>query len=900
MDSTKRVKQKQASIHHCIVNLGLFRTGTTTLAEAAGELGLVTYRAFSQLNDEHHREFIVNPENYIKEWWLQGNGYYQFLDYIAQYNMICDGWAALLILLPCEELVKIYFEASKRNVKLCFVATIRNTDLIVASELHHWVRNNLAAKASLTYQENCDLEHLLYKRANAHAEALHSFTQFVCQEEFPKDMLLLLPLDEVETSWPRTLARWGYSETAWSTALLSAGVQNFTPQLPVEGVLLTFRIGDIGSLLKKLDILIKTIEEDSICQYLIVVAIDHDEADSPNANDLIKYIKGYSRAKEVVLLVNPPQCNVTFPICQIWHRMAEVAWSLGATWVVLLGDDVTIHCPFHYRAIYRAFLQLSEDLGCPFGFGCPWFNDITFPGFPTFPIIGREHLKIFGGLIPQHRSNHFCNQDLDPYLQRLYLKFGASPLLKDVKLTNERGGNTGDARYSRMHADGWRDWVLDDVDAIETYLNAHALKIVERTILVDVVVPSYRLNLGLLEKLCSLHVPERWRTQFIIIVDNPDLLLQKVQEITGEVYPEDVNQCLVLASSLLEKYLSEKSISSVYGGNNVRVRTNKTNSGASASRNRGLDESAAEYVLFLDDDVIPEVTLLDEYDKYLRSFETPQDKKLLLGMVGLVKFPRHPNLQLMHAAVLMSYLTFMFEIASNPMYQHPAWGVTANLLVKRVPGLRFDTAYAKTGGGEDVDFCLRLGEGGYLKAAPNAVVHHPFWDGSMIHLFSHFFHWAVGDSALFNRFPSLVYQSYPNAAEILLIFILPMALFGSWSASLLALLTILIISCDIAIDIADRKEYHHRCEVLEYAFPLWYYLSAHILANLYVIGLEIGRLWGHLSRGQFLNVTKRFDWHCGQLPASQDKFRQKELWKFSFFVLALLFCKVGHVLDSMF
>jgi glycosyltransferase involved in cell wall biosynthesis len=700
-------------------------------------------------------------------------------------------------------------------VKLCFVATTRCIDLIVASELHHWVRNNLAEKASLTYQENCDVENMLYKRAKAHAEALQSFKQFICQQDYPKDMLLLLPLHEVETSWPHTLARWGYSECAWSAALQSAGKQNCNPKLPVEGVLLTFRIG-------------------------------------------------------------------------------EEEWSRGASWVVLLGDDVVIHCPFHYRAIYRAFLQISEDLGCPFGFGCPWFNDISFSGFPTFPIIGREHVNIFGGLMPQHRRNSFCNQDLDPYLQRLYLKFGDSPLLKDVTLTNARGGNLGAARYSQIHAVGWRDWVLDDVDAIETYLNFHSLKAVEPKIFVDVVVPSYRLNLGLLEKICSLHVPERWRTQFIIIVDNPGLLLHRVQEIGGETPLSDLDLSLMHASIQLEKYLSEKSISSEYSGNNVRVRTNRTNSGASASRNRGLDESAAEYVLFLDDDIIPEVTLLEEYDKYLGSLETREDEKLVLGMVGLVKFPRHPNLQLKHAAVLMSYLTFMFEIASNPTYQHPAWGVTANLLVKRPPGLRFDTAYAKTGGGEDVDFCLRLLQGGYLKAAPNAVVHHPFWDGSTIQLFSHFFHWAVGDSALFNRFPSLVYQSYPNAAKTLLILILPISLCTSWPASWLALLVLLVIWCDVAIDISDRKDYHHRCEVLEFAFPLEYYLRAHILANLYVIGLEIGRLWGHVSRGQFYYVTKRFDWHCGKIPASPDKFRRKELWKFTFFVLAFLICTVGQ------
>lgn len=60
------------------------------------------------------------------------------------------------------------------------------------------------------------------------------------------------------------------------------------------------------------------------------------------------------------------------------------------------------------------------------------------------------------------------------------------------------------------------------------------------------------------------------------------------------------------------------------------------------------------------------------------------------------------------------------------MYQSPAWGVTANILVKRLPGLRFDTTYAKAGGGEDVDFCLRILEtgGGRLMAAPAAMVTH--------------------------------------------------------------------------------------------------------------------------------------------------------------------------------
>jgi hypothetical protein len=86
-------------------------------------------------------------------------------------------------------------------------------------------------------------------------------------------------------------------------------------------------------------------------------------------------------------------------------------------------------------------------------FGCPWFNDKGFPGFPTFPIIGRDHYHIFGGLIPEEHKDIFVNQDLDPYLQRMYLKFGAAPCLANVDLINQCGGSDQvDARYQRVFA----------------------------------------------------------------------------------------------------------------------------------------------------------------------------------------------------------------------------------------------------------------------------------------------------------------------------------------------------------------------------------------------------------------------------------------------------------------
>ena len=60
--------------------------------------------------------------------------------------------------------------------------------------------------------------------------------------------------------------------------------------------------------------------------------------------------------------------------------------------------------------------------------------------------------------------------------------------------------------------------------------------------------------------------------------------------------------------------------------------------------------------------------------QYGRRLQTIDDDTVEL--VGLVRFPRSPTLPLRHAAVLMSYLTFMFEIAETR--DHPAWGVTCS------------------------------------------------------------------------------------------------------------------------------------------------------------------------------------------------------------------------------
>ena len=331
---------------------------------------------------------------------------------------------------------------------------------------------------------------------------------------------------------------------------------------------------------------------------------------------------------------------------------------------------------------------------------------------------------------------------------------------------------------------------------------------------------------------------------------------------------------------------------------------------------------------------------------------------MVVGLIGLVRFPRSPTLPLRHAAVLMSYLTFMFEIAEQQeLYPNPAWGVTANILFRR-NNVRFDLAYAKSklyiilvsslnrskqlsswstdcfptwvcvcthnnnnnstaGGGEDVDYALRVcqafgsGGGGLLVPVPLAKVVHPFWPGSMWTLASHFFNWAIGDGGLLRRFPEYRYWSFPNLPETICL-VLPLILFVLDGSVLMRFFFCWIPWCliaDILVDCCHRSEFRHRCRLLQRGrddeeeeaaahssrdHPSWdrsllFYLASHVVANLYVVLLECGRLYGHLSQQRTSEgFCRRFDWHCGKLPKAPGNFRQREAWKFGLFVVGVV------------
>jgi nucleoside-diphosphate-sugar epimerase len=442
-------------------------------------------------------------------------------------------------------------------------------------------------------------------------------------------------------------------------------------------------------------------------------------------------------------------------VCRIWSDLAAGAFTAGAHFAVLLGDDIVLRSRGWADAILRCFRRLAADTGLPFGFACVAFVDDAFPGFPTFPVLHRAHADVFGGrVIPAS----FANQDADPFLFQLYRAFGAAAMEPAARLANTVGG-AGDARYAKWHVP-WTGALLSTArDEAQHWLELRRGLGVAlpprrqppgsgggRVITLDVVVPTFRVPAGVLEAILALDVPPGASTQFTVICDRPG----------------DARAGAVMAA--LEARHRENPF--------VRLRTNAANLGASASRNRGFAESAADWVLFLDDDVVPQPDILHAYASAIRAHPRAT------GFVGLSRLP--PPATARQAAVHMAGVAFFWGVAAaSPAATELPWGVTANLCVRRPPpgsGVEFSDAFPKTGGGEDIDFCLRLrehvratmeGGGEGLVATPGAVITHPWWDDGVPAL-SHFSGWSWGDGHLIDLYPQLTYTNLPDLSETLL------------------------------------------------------------------------------------------------------------------------------------
>jgi glycosyltransferase involved in cell wall biosynthesis len=301
------------------------------------------------------------------------------------------------------------------------------------------------------------------------------------------------------------------------------------------------------------------------------------------------------------------------------------------------------------------------------------------------------------------------------------------------------------------------------------------------------------------------------------------------------------------------------------------VLRNKGNLGAHVSRNRGLDEGASDYALFLDDDVEPYPNLLEEYGEAIERYPDAP------GFVGSSRFPNPVN-SFTRGTVASDILTFW---AISETRSELAWGITANLLVSRkaVGPIRFSPKFPKRGGGEDIDFCLNVAgrTGKLLRSSPKALVHHPWWDhGSR--QYGRFARWAYGDGQLPTLHRCYRYYNAPNVVETLVLgalVLIPLASLGLASFGKVTAFFGLVGLIEFGAEAVRLRYRQQRAGLL-----------TSVEATLIRISNDLGRTTGNLRRGHLLGFGERFDYFATRESIKYE--RKVAVPKFLLFIAGAL------------
>jgi hypothetical protein len=265
--------------------------------------------------------------------------------------------------------------------------------------------------------------------------------------------------------------------------------------------------------------------------------------------------------------------------------------------------------------------------------------------------------------------------------------------------------------------------------------------------------------------------------------------------------------------------------------------------------------------------------------------------------------------------VLLVHLLHFWADHINSGRPLAPWGITAQLVLKRT-ALRFNEVFPRTGGGEDIDLCLRTCAALKLplKNLPAAQCRHPWWNEGYVHV-NRFRGWATGDSLLLDLYPHHCYRSWPNGMEVIVFLTLFHVAWGiwrqlGWQHSLLgggsvsvcttgspyAVLVPVLVSfvssvivtfvLDVAMEMVSIfSERHSYLREVQGWDRLWCGLVGTVLYR--IGGADYGHVLVPLRRGSWRHLCLRFDWWCGLYPEEPRQVRSREFWRFLVFVLGL-------------
>jgi GT2 family glycosyltransferase len=538
------------------------------------------------------------------------------------------------------------------------------------------------------------------------------------------------------------------------------------------------------------------------------------------------------------------------PASPIWADAVKSALDDGCDFIALMAPDALLP---DQPCIDAAIAAFDHFAGAPYGFGSVALRDPN--GLPTCPVLHRTHFDIF-----KHRSIPDISLDeIAEFFFQLYRRFGCSTILsyQVPNVLSDLDAKSFDAAL--------KDWTfekLDDATATAEAWLKHRGAPCPRVLTLDVVIPSFRVIIPYLRAILDLKPSSSCSVLFFIIIDNPH----------APQIPE------------LQSLYAHRA--------DVRIRVNAQNMGTSATRNRGINESAAEWIHFLDDDIVPRKNLFVNVERHLRAHPDA------CGCVGVTDFPRADTIW--QAALHISAAVYYFSVATRLPDDVP-WSVSANLVARRSvrDGVRFKTLYPKTGGGEDIDFCLSKraaakarGAQGFVPA-PDVRVVHPWWPAGR-RAFWRFYVWSYGDEHLSRQFPQYTYLDYvPNTAESFFIAlgvgVLALA-FARWSIASVALKAALGIVLGNTLHDCVRHLFMHpeRLQGVHTTVRGASWLVAVVESSFIRFFREIGWFHGMIDHGGY-NFFRRFDINGGRLgtTAIEDE-RRFRMQKIVFYILCTL------------
>jgi len=359
---------------------------------------------------------------------------------------------------------------------------------------------------------------------------------------------------------------------------------------------------------------------------------------------------------------------------------------------------------------------------------------------------------------------------------------------------------------------------------------------------IDVIIPSFRLNPDLLLPILLLRRPANTIVHFYLIADNPNLV-------------------------------PSQAIANLIDNKNVTLLINTANLGASATRNRGIEVGHGKWLLFLDDDVEVNANLLLSYAQAAEQY--PHE----IGFIGLVTMPEPPTpfAQAVDANGSMA----IFGAAKHNEYF--AWGATANIMIRRdaVGETRFSLAYPKTGGGEEVEFFLRVRAQNQFtnyRCLPQAHAEHPWWNNGKAN-YMRFYRYGIGNSYLAQRNPIYKWYDFLNTPETLLLIVIVVFVGQFFYPPILWHVLYLIVTVFIAEYITCVMRVKRKLNRLSLS------IAFNIMKLRFVY--EWGTLTGNFMRLRLAGIGERFSYD-GSTKPQHFRFNRYKITKLIIYTLAVL------------